>query len=295
MNFVSNDAKNPPAILIIAGSDSCGGAGIQADIKTATSLSVYCASVVTCVTAQNSVGVGGVKYLPANFVAKQLQLVLEDMNFAAIKIGMVGNSSIIKAIANVINNFYQNLPPFSSNNYLPKPILIVDPVMISTSGHLLLKNNAINSLQQFLIRNSYLVTPNIDEAQILSQIKITNLSQIKEAAQIIKAKFKPQSVLIKGGHLANFSQNNPKNKPKQIFNLLLDENNQFSIIKNLQLQFAGSNQIHGTGCTLASAIACNLAKKQNLLNAVKNANSFVFRAAKKSFEIGRGSRILHHF
>lgn len=258
-------------ILIIAGSDSGGGAGIQADIKTACAHKIYSASVITCLTAQNTKGVFAIQNAEIPFLQKQLEVVLDDIAFDVIKIGMLGDKKIIKCIAEILQKKTKKIP------------VILDPVMVATSGDILLKADAISLLKSSLISKAKIVTPNIDEAEILAEMKIKNLSDMKIAAAKIKT-FGCNSVLIKGGHL-NF----PDGK---IHSILLDEKNNFQQISNQKI---GKKNLHGTGCTLATALACNLAKNLPLLKAAKMANQYVFNAIKKSLKVGKGSLVLRHF
>jgi len=257
-------------ILIIAGSDSCGGAGLQADIKTASAHKTYCAAVVTCLTAQNTAGVFAIHNAPIAFLRQQLEVVLEDIKFDAIKVGMLGRSDIIECVYDVLQKKAKNIP------------LILDPVMVATSGDILLKQTAIKSLKK-LISKAAVVTPNIDEAEILAEMKNKNLDDMKIAAKKIKD-LGCGAALLKGGHL-NFPD-------KKIHSILLDENNKFHQISNAKI---GKKNIHGTGCTLASALACNIAKKLPLKTAAQKANSYVFLAIKKSLKVGKGSLVLQHF
>ena len=264
----NKNISNIPCVMIIAGSDSCSGAGIQADLKTITLNQVYASCVITCLTAQNTQKVNAVLETPVDFICHQFQAVAEDLTFNVIKTGMLSSIDIINAVADEINKL--------SHEFL----LVVDPVMVATSGDILLKNNAIDALKSQLISQAFLVTPNIDEAQILSNMTIKNLDDMKLSAKKIKT-IGCKAVLIKGGHL-NLND-------KQIDNLLLDESNQFHIISNLRV---GVEKIHGTGCTLASAISANLAKKLSLIQAVKLANNFVYEGAKNYKKIGKGSFVL---
>lgn len=257
-------------ILIIAGSDSCGGAGVQADIKTATSLKTYCASAITCLTAQNSQKVYDVFFPPIDFLSKQIAVVLDDIKIDAIKIGMLGNAEITEAVAKILQQKAKNIP------------IVTDPVMVATSGDILLKTSAINILKTQLIANSYLVTPNIFEAEILAEIKIKNLDDVKIAAQKIQ-KTGVRNVLIKGGHL---------DSGNKILNYLLKENHQEIIFTNKKLPF---KNVHGTGCTLATTITCFLSQNLDLEIAIRKANSFVYKTIKNSQQIGKGSRILQHY
>lgn len=258
-----------PKLLIIAGSDSCGGAGIQADIKAATSLKVYSAAAITCLTAQNTARVYDVFYPPADFLKKQIEVVLDDIKFDAIKIGMLGSLEVIETVANLLESKAKNIP------------LITDPVMIATSGDQLLKTEAFKSfIASYLVKNAFLLTPNIHEAEVLANQQIANLAEMKAAAKIIK-KLGCKNVLIKGGHLAT--------EDGMIKSILLDESGKFHLISN---RSHGEQNIHGTGCTLASAIASLIAKKLPLVAAVKKANRYVYRAISKSEKIGKGSLVL---
>ncbi len=256
-------------LLIIAGSDPCGGAGIQADLKTATALKTYASAVITCLTAQDTKKVHAIHYAPINFLKIQIESVLDDIKFDAIKIGMLGNSEIIECVVDILKRKAKKIP------------LILDPVMVATSGDLLLKENAIEILKK-LINMSFIITPNVDEAEVLAKMKIKTLADMKIAALKIQ-KFGAKNVLIKGGHL-NLSK-------AKIINLLLDETKEFHVITNKKIN---SKKLHGTGCTLASALACNITKKP-LLESVKAANRYVYRAITNSVKIGEGSLVLRHY
>lgn len=258
-----------PKIITIAGSDPSSGAGIQADIKTAAALGVYCATVITSLTAQNTKKVSAIHNPPIDFLKEQLTSIFNDIEFDAIKIGMLANHQIIEAVAKELQN-HQNLP------------IILDPVMVATSGDRLLETNAINSLKAHLIPKSLIITPNIDEAEILSGIKITTLTKMKESAKIIQ-KLGAQNVLIKGGHL--------KKPADKIISILLDNSQNFHFITNKRIK---TKPLHGTGCTLASAIACNIAKNKDIMNSTRLANRYVYNSIKSNLEIGKGSRILKH-
>ena len=257
-------------LLIIAGSDPSGGAGAQADIKTAQSHGVYASAIMTCLTAQNTKKVANINYPPISFLRSQLQTIFDDISFDAIKIGMLGTKEIIEEVSYNLEKYNKGTP------------LILDPVITATSGDLLLKNNAVESLKVNLIPKSLLITPNIDEAKILSSIEIDNISDMKKSAHIIKD-FGAKNVLIKGGHL-NF-------RDEKIRSVLLDEQNNFHIITNKKIDL---HNVHGTGCTLASAIACNISLKQDVLASVRAANQYVYRAIKGSLKVGSGSFVLRH-
>lgn len=262
--------KGLSRILIIAGSDPSGGAGVQADIKTAQSNNVYSSSVITCLTAQNTTQVSAINYPPISFLRSQLQTIFEDIKFDAIKIGMLGTKDIIEEVASNLDEYAKKTP------------LVLDPVMVSTSKDLLLKQDAIKTLKTKLIPKAFIITPNSDEAEVLSGIKIKNISDMKKAALIIK-ELGARNVLIKGGHLSF--------EDDKIRSVLLDEKGIFHIISNKKI---GKNNIHGTGCSLASAIASNIAKNKDLLDSVRLANRYVYNSIKNSLKIGKGSLVLKH-
>ncbi len=272
-------------ILIIAGSDPCGGAGLQADIKTATAHKVYASAVVTSLTAQNTQGVEAVFNPPIAFLRQQLEMVLDDIKFDAIKIGMLSSAEIIDCVADVLSRKAKKIP------------LILDTVMVSTSGHLLLEANAVEALKSKLLDGAFLVTPNIDEAQVLAKMKIKNLDDMGQAALIIK-ELGAQNVLIKGGHLpakdgaiTNILLMDGPGKALIAKDLAANKNN-FYKISNKKVAV---KKLHGTGCTLASAIACNVAKKMSLLASVKKANDYVYACAASNLKVGKGSNVLRHF
>ncbi len=262
---------NNPKVLIIAGSDPSGGAGIQADIKTATANKVYSSTVITCLTAQNTKKVSAIHNPPIHFLRSQIEEVLEDISFDTIKTGMLGNSEIINCVADVLKKKAKRIP------------LVLDPVMVATSGDLLLEKSAVQDLKRKLIKKCYIITPNIDEAEILSEIKIKNLDDMKSASKIIQ-KIGAKNVLIKGGHL--------KTSGNYIYSVLLVEDGSIHLIKNKKIN---SKSFHGTGCTLASAIASNLAKGLDIVDAVKKANAYVYKAVKNNLKVGKGSLVLKHF
>lgn len=271
-------------LLIIAGSDPSGGAGIQTDIKVATSHKVYASAVITCLTAQNTKKVFAIHNPPISFLKEQLEAVLDDISFDAIKIGMLGNAEIIEVVAKILNK------------KAPKTKIILDPVMVATSGDILLENDAIQALKKFA-KQAFLITPNIDEAEILSKMKIKNVADMKIAASKIQ-KIGAKNVFIKGGHLKmeNLDKKSKivgaKIKTQKITNILLDEKGDFFEITNNKIAV---KNIHGTGCALASAISCNLACKKSLLKSVKNANNYIYQQILQNAKIGNGSLVLKHF
>lgn len=256
-------------VLTIAGSDSGGGAGIQADIKTINSIGVYASSVITALTAQNTQGVQQIFDVNPQFVAKQIEVVLSDISADMIKIGMLSNTQIIESVAESLRQ-YPNIP------------IILDTVMIAKGGCPLLKNDAVESLKENLIKNAYLVTPNIPEAEILADMKINNVEDMKIAStKIIKQGAK--NILLKGGHLQS----------ETIYDVLCDANLDFKIFEHQKIN---SNNTHGTGCTLSSAIASYLAKGLSLKDAINHARDYVYNAITNAPKnIGTGHGPLCHF
>ncbi len=256
-----------PKALTIAGSDSGGGAGIQADLKTFLALGVYGSSVITAITAQNTKEVTAVHNIPLDIIEKQVDAVLSDIRADAVKIGMLSTSNIIKTIA-------KKLKSYNVKN------IVLDTVMVSASGAKLLEDSAIDTLKKELIPMALVITPNIYEAEVLIKSKIKALEGMKKAAkEIIKLGCK--SVLVKGGHL-NISDN-------KIIDIFYDGKT-FIEIKNKKINKTG----HGTGCTLSSAIAANIAKGMELKEAVKNAIDYVHKALEKGFKVGEMNYVLRH-
>ena len=266
-----NQNKIKKNILIIASSDSSGGAGIVADIKTASALGAHPSIAIACLTAQNSKEVRAVFSPPAQFLRAQIDAVFadDDMKIAAIKIGMLGNKKTVEIVAQILKHKkYKSIP------------IILDPVMIASSGAILLAENAIKSFKEKLIPRSYLITPNIFEAEMLAQIKINNLADMKCAAQKIAA-LGARNVLIKGGHFEEHKST--------IRHLFLNESGEIRIFSNKRIngknkmrlsqnRFCNNLKTRGTGCALASAIASFLAQDYDLANAIKKANCFVYTA-----------------
>jgi len=251
--------------LTIAGSDSSGGAGIQADIKTMTMNGVYAMSAITALTAQNTLGVRAILDSTPEFLKEQLDVVFEDIFPDSVKIGMVSSNELIKVIAD-------RLRYYNAKN------IVIDPVMVATSGSVLIKTDAIKTLVYKLLPIATLVTPNIPEAEILSDIKIVNQEDMIKAAKFI-GENNGCSVLLKGGHSINDA------------NDLLYENGKF-------IWFAGKRiynpNTHGTGCTLSSAIASNLAKGLCLSESVKKAKEYISEALAEGLDLGKGSGPMKH-
>lgn len=252
-------------VLAIAGSDSCGGAGIQADLKTMSALGVYGMTVVTAVTAQNTQAVYDVFELSTEMVGKQIEVIFEDIAVDAVKIGMVSNADIIRTIK-------EHLIRYQAKN------IVIDPVMVSKSGYHLLKPEATLELRK-LICVASIVTPNIPEAEILTGIKIENEEDMKRAAQII-SQLGVQHVLLKGGHRCNNA------------NDVLLSKDQFYILEGRKIE---TTNTHGTGCTMSSAIASFLAKGLDTVQAVRASKEYIAKAIENSFSLGKGVGPVGHF
>lgn len=253
-------------MLTIAGSDSIGGAGIQADLKTALSCGVYSMSVVTSVTAQNTIGVQGIHDIPKDFVRLQLDSVFTDIFPDAIKIGMVSNIEIIEVIA-------ERLQHYKAKN------IVCDTVMVSTSGKRLISENAIDTLKKVLIPLSVVITPNIPEAEVLSNMGISSKNDMLISAKKI-SKYYRGNILIKGGHLDNCADD-----------LLYKSNGDTLWFENIKID---NPNTHGTGCTLSSAIASNLAKGNSIENSVKYAKEYITNAISYGLDVGHGNGSLWH-
>jgi len=262
--------------LTIAGSDSGGGAGIQADLKTFSAHKVYGASVITSVTAQNTCGVTAIMNLPNDIIQKQISAVLTDFNIAAIKTGMLATPDIIRCVANSIREYCNKLVQTN----LPLPYIIIDPVMVSTSGQLLMQENSSEVLKTELLGLATLITPNIDEAETLAGIKITCTEQMKQAIKIM-VNYGCKSVLLKGGHL---------NLGGNCIDILFTQGKFYEF----SLPFIKTGSTHGTGCTLASAITANLVSGENIVTAVKKAKEYLHNAILKSRKVGSGSNPVFH-
>lgn len=252
-------------VLTIAGSDSSGGAGIQADIKTITAHKLYAMSAITALTAQNTTGVYGIMEVTPEFLAKQLECIFSDIYPDAVKIGMVSSSSLIETIASkLIKENAKNI--------------VVDPVMVSTSGSKLLAEDAAITLIEKLIPIATIITPNIPEAEVLSGMKITKVEDMLKAAEKIARKYNG-AILIKGGHSLNDANDllYQEGKVEWFYGERIDNPN-----------------THGTGCTLSSAIASNLAMGHSLSESVSNAKKYISGALKSNLNLGKGSGPIDH-
>ena len=251
--------------LTIAGSDSCGGAGIQADIKTMTANGVYAMSAITALTAQNTTGVSDIYEVSPEFLEAQLTAIFEDIKPDAIKIGMVSSSELIKTIA-------VNLKKYNGKN------IVLDPVMVATSGAKLISDDAIATLKEYLIPLATVITPNIPEAEVLSEMAISNEEDMIKAAAYISEKY-DCAVLCKGGHSINDA------------NDLLYSNGTYHWFYGKRID---NPNTHGTGCTLSSAIASNLAKGRDLNESVEKAKAYISGALSAMLDLGKGSGPMNH-
>ena len=251
--------------LSIAGSDSCGGAGIQADIKTMTMNGVYAMSAITALTAQNTTGVRAIQESTPEFLKEQIDAVFEDIYPDAVKIGMVSSRELIRVIAERLR-YYQ-----AAN-------VVVDPVMVATSGSSLMKTDAVQTLCQELLPIATLITPNIPEAEVLSGMTIESKEEMVTAIKQIGETY-GCSVLLKGGHRVNDA------------NDLLYANGELRWFEGKRID---NPNTHGTGCTLSSAIAANLAKGFSLTESVKRAKAYISGALAAMLDLGKGSGPMAH-
>ncbi len=255
-----------PRALTIAGSDSGGGAGIQADLKTFAALGVYGMSAITALTAQNTMGVRGVVEIEPDFVSSQVRAVVEDIGVDAVKTGMLANAAIIRRVA-------EDLRDLGIGN------LIVDPVMVAKSGDALLRQDAVQSMIEELLPLALVVTPNLHEASALVGWEVKDVEGMQEAARCIKA-MGPKFVVIKGGHLPG----NPMD--------LLYDGEKYREYSDERCQ---SRHTHGTGCTFASAITAGVARGHGVEASVAAAKAYITGAIRRGLVIGMGHGPVHHF
>lgn len=252
-------------VLTIAGSDSSGGAGIQADIKTITANGMYAMSVITAITAQNTIGVQAVNEISPEMVAEQLDSVFTDIFPDAVKIGMVSSDKIIEVIAD-------KLIKYRAKN------IVLDTVMVSTSGCKLISDNAINALKKYLIPLADLITPNIPEAEVLSGMKIKNREDMLLAAKKLAESY-DGAVLLKGGHMVSDATDLLYAGGKAVW---------------LVGKRIDNPNTHGTGCTLSSAISCGLAGGKDLVTSIKEAKEYLTGAIAAMMDIGNGQGPVNH-
>lgn len=251
--------------LSIAGSDSSGGAGIQADLKTMTMNGVYAMSALTALTAQNTTGVSAIMEVTPTFLKQQIEAIFEDIRPDAVKIGMVSSSELMEVIA-------EQLKKYRASN------IVVDPVMVATSGSRLMEHSAVTTLKETLIPLALVVTPNIPEAEILSGMTIANIGDMEAAARYIHDSY-GCAVLLKGGHSINDANDL----------LYADGKARWFMGKRIP-----NPNTHGTGCTLSSAIAANLAKGFDLETSVQRAKDYISAALSDMLDLGKGSGPMNH-
>ena len=260
------DTAKPPTAMTIAGSDSGGGAGIQADLKTFSALGVFGTSALTAITAQNTVGVTAVHEIPTDVISAQIDAVITDIGADAVKTGMLSSAAIVATVSDAVRRH-------GITN------LVVDPVMVAKSGDRLLREEAISSICNELIPLAKVVTPNIPEAEDLTGLSISTDSDVREAAEAIIG-MGAQSVVVKGGH-----RDGP---PTDI----LYDGERFLEFTTERIP---STNTHGTGCTFASAVAAGLAHGLEIPDAVQQAKDYVTDAIRAAYPIGQGHGPLHHF
>ena len=272
-----NRNKSYPIVLSIAGSDSSGGAGIQADLKTFSALGVYGATAITAITAQNTLGVVSQMALPPQMVREQIIAVMDDLHPSVVKIGMLSNAEIVKAVAEVLSEY--------------KPKIVLDPVIVSTSGHRLLSVEAQEVIKEKLLPISELVTPNIPEMETLSNMPLSSFEE-KEIAANYLLSLGAKAVLLKGGH----EEGEVKTdilffRAHEVCSQLIAHSSQ------LVSESISTKNVHGTGCTLSSAIAAFLALDYSLEDAVKEAKRYITEAirAGADVKIGHGFGPVNHF
>ncbi|RFA28304.1 bifunctional hydroxymethylpyrimidine kinase/phosphomethylpyrimidine kinase [Alkalilimnicola ehrlichii] len=254
-------------VLVIAGSDSGGGAGIQADIKTITALGGYAATAITALTAQNTEGVQGIHPVPPEFVASQMEAVLQDIGADVLKTGMLHDAAVIEVVSEQIRRYAADIP------------LVVDPVMVSQSGSRLLRQSALTALRERLLPQALLMTPNVPEAETFLDRRITTVSHMQAAARRLQREF-GCSILLKGGHLP---------APELVDVLVTPDGEQL-----FEGEWLTTKHNHGTGCTLASAIAVSVGQGLPLEVAVARARAYVRKALETAPGLGRGCGPVNH-
>ena len=253
--------------MIVAGSDSGGGAGIQADIKTVTALGGYAATAVTARTAQNTEGVFGIVGVEPDFIAQQMELVLSDIGADAVKIGMLHNAAVIEAVADVLESEESDLP------------LVIDPVMVAKGGAPLLDPQATATLKRRLPNMATVMTPNLPEAEVLSGMTIQSFEEMVHAAQNLLT-LGTKAVVLKGGHMEG----------EKVIDLLATQ----SGVELFESARIDTMHTHGTGCTLSSAIATGLAQGLTLSKSLERARAYVYEAIRTAPGFGRGHGPLNH-
>lgn len=254
-------------VLIVAGSDSGGGAGIQADVKTVTALGGYCGTAITVLTAQDTKTVARIEPVSADMVARQMHMMLDDIGVDCIKTGMLYSNDIVEAVADVIDAKAMDIP------------LVVDPVLVAKSGESLLEEDAMQAFKAHLIPRASIITPNIPEAEVLTGFQVETRDDMVRAAEMMHTLGVP-AVLLKGGHMTNALVTDV---------LQTDDGTELFEAKRIE-----SNHTHGTGCTLASAIATGIAQGMELRDAVSRGREYVRRAIVAAPGFGHGHGPLDH-
>ena len=258
-------------VLTIAGSDSGGGAGIQADIKAISAMGCFAASAITAVTVQNTLGVEGVHPIPLDILRGQIEAVLSDIGADAVKVGMLHSSEVVELVAEMVDKYeIKNL--------------VLDPVMVSTSGHRLIEESAIQTLREVLIPRARVITPNIPEAEILAGVKITSSAQFPEVARTLSMGGRV-SVLLKAGHLTD----------ECVEDLFYNaEDDTLTLLPSERIETPNT---HGTGCTLSSAFAAAIARGETLTEAARSAKDYIAAAIRSGadYQIGHGHGPVDHF
>lgn len=252
--------------LTIAGSDSGGGAGIQADLKAFSAQGVFGMSVITAITAQNTLEVRGVQNIDLSMIQAQIETVFDDIPVDAVKIGMLSSADVVRTVAETLGKY-------------DAPHIILDPVMISKAGHHLLQAEAIEALKDVMIPLATMITPNVPEAEVLTGMKIVTTEDMETACRKMHA-LGAKSILLKGGHLTT--------DPNDLFY----DGETFYWYPGKRIE---TKNTHGTGCTLSSAITANLAKGASLTEAIEIAKAYITEAIKQSFDLGKGHGPVHHF
>ena len=267
----TNHKRKYHKVLTIAGSDSGGGAGIQADLKTISAIGCYGMSVITALTAQNTRGVAGIHAVPSSFAAEQMAAVFSDIGADAVKIGMLYSAELIEVVA-------EQLKKYGAEN------IVLDPVMVAQSGDKLLQDDAIQAIKDHLMPLADVLTPNIPEARVLLDHDILGFEDMRAAAKSLAANGS-RSILVKGGHLK-------ENKSTDL--LYIAAENRFLVLDADRIE---SRNNHGTGCTLSSAIASYMAKGNGIEAAVRKAKTYIQNAirAGAGYTIGKGHGPVHHF
>jgi hydroxymethylpyrimidine/phosphomethylpyrimidine kinase len=263
---MGRDENLPPKgrVLIVAGSDSGGGAGIQGDIKTVSALGGYAATAISALTAQNTQGVSGIFDVPADFVVRQMEAVISDIGVDCVKLGMLHRAEVIIGVADALESLCPATP------------IVLDPVMVAKGGHLLLEKEAVDVLVARLLPQSFLLTPNIFEAESLSGLSIKNAKDAEVAAERILEMGGVEAVLVKGGHLPGDA----------LSDVLVRKDGEKRIYRSQRIK---TRHTHGTGCALSSAIATGLAWGMDLEKAVVRARDFVAKAISANPGLGLGA------